>query len=460
MVQSFKDLSNQARERQKESIDLLAELIRFQTIAPKEEDALKECAGLLRNVFKDRGYACDIYDSGGAPVVCASKDVGAKKTLLFYHHYDVQPAGEADLWHSSPWELVERGGKLYGRGTSDDKGPLVSSIFGVDLMERVLGKLRVNVRFVVEGEEEAGSMSLPSFVRDREDFIKADGCVWEGVGAIAGSPGEVVCGLKGDAYFDLVTKGAPRFARTDAHSGEAAAVPNAAWRLVWALSTLKGPDETITIDGFDELVGPPLEEDLEALKEYQGDITGHIMSEYGLEKPLMDRRDFELLKELFLRPQMSICGITSGYQGIEDMTIVPAKASAKLDVRMVPDMTVDKVHELLRKHLDARGFTDIEIVRKPGLEPAKTPVSHPYVKLLHAIMKEACQPAGTGVVPMAQYSGPASLFAGHAPVCMAYCYADVEGTDTHAPNENIKLESIPGSIAIVAAIVERLAGAE
>ena len=460
MAQAFKVLTNRAKDWENEAIDLLKDFVSYRTVAPRDDEGLKACADSIRVSFKERGYASATYAKGGAPVVYASKDVGAKKTLLFYHHYDVQPEGSLDLWHSSPWELVRRGDRFYGRGTNDDKGPLVSSMMGVEMIEQILGKTPVNVRFVVEGEEEAGSASLPNFAKDKEDFLVADGCVWEGVQAIPGSPGEVVCGLKGDAYFDLVSAGVPHFARTDAHSGDAGAVPNAAWRLVWALSTLKAPDETITVDGFNDLVRKPLQEDLDALKEYQGDAVARFKHEYGLEKLLMDREGLELLKALFLAPQMSISGLTSGYQGIEDMTIVPATASAKLDIRTVPDLTVDKVHELLRKHLDARGFNDIKVVRKPGYEPAKTSVRHPYITLVHSIMKEACDPAGTGVVPMAQGSGPAFLFAKHAPLCMSYSYADIEGTDCHAPNENMKLESLPGSMAVVAAIAERLASTD
>lgn len=460
MVQTFRELQSRAQDWEDGAIALLKEFVSFRTVAPRDCEGLKACAESVRASFKERGYDSATYAKGGEPVVYASKNVGASKTLLFYHHYDVQPEGSLDLWQSSPWELVRRGERVYGRGASDDKGPLVASMMGVDMIEQILGRLPVNVKFVVEGEEEAGSASLPNFAKDNEEFLRADGCVWEGVGATPGSPGEVVCGLKGDAYFDLITRGTPHFARTDAHSGDAAAVPNAAWRLVWALSTLKAQDETIMVDGFNDLVQEPLEEDLEALREYQGDATERVMHEYGLDRPLMGRKGMDLLRELFLMPQMSISGITTGYQGKEDMTIVPASARAKLDVRTVPDLTVEKVHELLRKHLDARGFTDIEVVRKPGYEPAKTSVRHPYVKLVHSIMKEACDPAGTGVVPMAQGSGPAFLFARHSPLCMAYSYADLEGTDCHAPNENMKIESLSGSMAVVAAIAERLARAD
>lgn len=457
MVQTFEALADKAIERDKEAIDLLREFVSHRTVAPRDADGLVACADSITSAFRERGYSSAKYEKGGVPVVYASKSVGAKRTLLFYHHYDVQPEGDLGLWHSSPWELVVRGDRMYGRGTSDDKGPLVTSMMGVSLIEEILGKLPVNVRFVVEGEEESGSYTLPDFAKDKVDFLKADGCIWEGVGAMPGSPGEVVCGLKGDAYFDLRTRGPPSFGRTDAHSGDAAAVPNAAWRLIWALNTLKAPDETITIDGFKELVKEPLEEDLDALREYQGDAVTRFKQEYGLDRLLQDRKGLELLRAMFLEPQISISGLTSGYQGPEDMTIVPAHATAKIDIRTVPDLTVDKLEALLRRHLDARGFTDIEVVRKPGYEPAKTPVSHPFIKMVHAIMKEACAPAGTGVVPMAQGSGPASFFSEHSPLCMAYSYADLEGTDCHAPNENFKLASLPGSIATVAAIAERLA---
>lgn len=457
MVLTYKALENKAKSWQNQAIELLTEITRFQTVAPRDKDGLEACSESLKESFAQRGYRAATYAKNGFPVVYASKEVGAAKTLLFYHHYDVQPEGSLELWSSSPWELTRRGDRLYGRGTSDDKGPLVCSIMGIEMLEELHGGLPVNIRFVVEGEEEAGSISLPDFAREKADFLKADGCVWEGVGAIQGSPGEVVCGLKGDAYFDLIAKGVPHFARTDAHSGDAGAVPNAAWRLVWALSTLKAPDETVTLDGFNELVRKPLEEDLEALRQYPGDATARVIHEYGMDKPLRGREGVDLLKELFLLPQMSISGITGGYQGAEDMTIVPASASAKLDIRTVPDLTVDRLEVLLRKHLDARGFQDIKLVRKPGYEPAKTPVSHPYIKLVHSIMKEVCEPAGAGVVPMAQGSGPAYLFAQHSPLCMAYTYADLEGVDVHAPNENIRLQSIPGAIAVVAAIAERLA---
>lgn len=460
MVQTFKTLHAEGKAWETETLDLLKEFVQYPTVAPRDDDGLVACAESIRSSLKERDYKAATYAKGGAPVVYASKDVGAKKTLLFYHHYDVQPEGKMELWHSSPWELTKRGDRVYGRGTSDDKGPLVTSMMGIQMIERILGKLPINVRFVVEGEEEAGSSSLPNFAKDHTSFLKADGCVWEGVGAIPGSAGEIVCGLKGDAYFDLVAKGVPHFARTDAHSGDAAAVPNAAWRLVWALSTLKAPDERITVDGFYDSVRKPPEEDIEALKDYQGDATAKFTHEYGLDEPLMGRKGIDLLRELFLMPQMSICGITTGYQGPEDMTVVPAAASAKLDIRTVPDLTVDRVYELLRKHLDARGFDDIEVVRKPGYEPAKTSVSHPFVKLVHSIMREAVTPAGTGVVPMAPGSGPAYLFTAHAPLCMAYSYADIDGTDCHAPNENIKLDSLPGAIAVVAAIAEQMPGSE
>lgn len=407
-------------------------------------------------MLRERGYTADLFETPGAPVVYASKDVGAKKTLMFYHHYDVQPEDPIDAWTSSPWELVRRGDRIYGRGTADDKGPLVAGIVAMDMIEELNGKLPVNVKFVVEGEEEAGSMNLGMFTNAKKDFMQADGCIWEGVCALSGSPGEVICGCKGDVYFELHARGTPPFARTDVHSGQAGAVPNAAWRLVWALSTLKDADESVLIDGFNELVRKPLKEDIDALREYRGDIENAIKKDYGLDKLLLDRKGIDLLSELYLKPSISICGMKGGYTGPSDMTIVPNSASAKLDIRLVPDLRVEDVDRLLREHLKKRGFGDIEVKLTTGYDPAKTPVTHPFIKLAREIMDEGCAPESSSIVPMASGSGPAYLFTKHMPIVMSLSYADAEGVNTHAPDENVRVDSYVSSIAVTAAFADRL----
>jgi len=452
----FKEILAKADSYEKKYIDTLDRLIRHPSVAVREPVANVECARELEDILREHGYKVSEYPIVGAPIVCAEMHVGAKKTLMFYHHYDVQPERDHSLWDSPPWKLTARGGRLYGRGTSDDKAPIVTSILAMDHVGKMLGGMPVNVKFVVEGQEEAGSFDLPKFAKEKADFLKADGLVWEGASGIPGSPAEVACGLKGDAYFELTTTGPPKFPRTDVHSGEAGAIPNAAWRLVWALSTLKDENENITIDGFNELVRPPSEEDVEALRQYKGDIEKRFKGDYGLDRLVRDRTGVELLMALYLRPVLSITGLMGGDQTDSDMTIIPSKAKAKLDFRLVPDLTTDDVRRLLRAHLDARGFTDIDTKFTTGYNAAKTPIGNPFVKMVVALAEEVASPSPASVLPMTGGSGPAYLFVDHAPLCMPYSYADLEGVNTHAPNENVPVEGIVPSIAFNALLALRM----
>jgi acetylornithine deacetylase/succinyl-diaminopimelate desuccinylase-like protein len=451
---SFKEILSKSSGCESAYIDILDRLVRHPSVAIREPAGTVECARELEDILGEHGYKVMEYPIKGAPVVYAERQVGAKRTLLFYHHYDVQPEGDLALWESSPWKLTVRGDRAYGRGTADDKAPIATSILAMDLIEKTLGELPVNLRFVVEGEEEAGSMGLPGFAKEHADFLKADGLIWEGASGVPGSPAEVICGMKGDVYFELTTAGPPKFPRTDVHSGEAGAVPNAAWRLVWALSTLKDEQDNIKIDGFDELVRPPAEEDLNALRAYSGDIEKRFKSDYSIDRLILDRSGLDLLSALYLKPALSITGLTSGDQGSSDMTIIPSKARAKLDFRLVPDLTIDSVDKLLKAHLEKRGFTDIDVRMTNGYNAAKTSVNHPFVSIVHKLAKEVSSPAPASIVPMSGGSGPAYLFTEHAPMCMAYSYADLEGTNAHAPNENITIESIACSIAYNATLAQ------
>ena len=456
---SIKDLIEGSRKMERSAFEVLAEQVKHPSVAAREKEETKRCADTVERQFKDRGYKVTRYAISDAPVLFAEKDVGAPKTLMFYHHYDVQPEGQMDLWNSSPWVLTELDGRAYGRGTIDDKGPMVVSMIGVDLAEKVLGKLPVNVKFIVEGEEESGPVSLPWFAKTYPHLIKADGCVWEGASAIPGSPSEVICGMKGDAYFEMHIGGPPLFPRTDVHSGEGGIVPNAAWRLVWALNSIKDDKGNVLIKGFNELAGEPAKEDLDVLRMYRRDIRGLYKADYGLESFAAKGSNLDMLTALYLRPVVSISGLTSGYQGPEDATIVPAQAHAKLDIRLVPGQTMDKVDVLLRQHLIEKGFTDVQVTFRGGYDPAKTPTDDPFIKIMHEVSSEFVSPAHADVVPMTGSSGPVAFFTPHTPICMTGSQADVEGTNIHAPDENMPMKSLVHGIAFTAAVIERLAEA-
>ncbi|MHA1967391.1 MAG: M20/M25/M40 family metallo-hydrolase [Candidatus Hodarchaeales archaeon] len=457
---SFSELLELAPQYELTVHDILKELVKFPTVAYREVNAINDCADYLENLLSEYGYKVSQHPtrSDGHPVVFAEKDEGAEKTLLFYHHYDVQPEDPLDSWISSPWELTERDGRLFGRGAVDNKGNFVISLLAMKMLEDKLGKLPVNVKFVLEGEEEAGSESLPKFAKPHSDYLKADGCVWEGAAILPHednslalpSPVELWCGLKGNAFFELKTKGPPQFPLTDVHSGYAAMTPNAAWRLVWALNTLKDDQERVLVEGFNELVNPPLKEDIEALKKYKGDLASLFKDNYNLDSLLLNRTGLDLYIPLFLEPSFSICGIYSGYQGPGSKTIVPAEATAKLDFRLVPDLTVSQVDQLLRNHLKKYGFDDINVRLMTGYEPAKTSVNHPFVKTLEKVMREITSPTPVNIIPFAPGSGPAYLFTPYTPLCMII--NRVKGLNGHAPNENWPLNATKPSLALNAFI--------
>ena len=459
----FFDYQKKSSKYEQEFRKILTELVTFPTVADRETKAINDCADSLEGFLKQYGYSVTQYPTreDGYPVVFAEKNVGAPKTMLFYHHYDVQPEDPLDKWVSSPWKLTERDGRIYGRGVADDKGEFVISMLAMDLLEKELGTLPVNIKFVLEGEEEAGSEHLPVFAKKHSELLKADGSVWEGNLLFPSkdnpttydTPVGLICGLKGTIYYEVTTKGPPYFPRTDVHSGEAAATPNAAWSLIWGLSTLKDENENILIDGFNELVQDPLEEDLAELKKANDSFERRIVDDYQLGHALLNRTGTDLLIETLLKPSLSICGLDSGYQGPGSKTIVPAKAMAKVDFRLVPNLTMEKVDELVQQHLKKHNIDYLDFKSLGGYDPAKTPVNHPYVQMVKAVSAEI-----TGkpveIIPIAAGSGPAYLFTPYVPICMAG--NDAVGLNGHAPNENMPADCISPSIAYNAVIAYAL----
>jgi acetylornithine deacetylase/succinyl-diaminopimelate desuccinylase-like protein len=453
----YSDLRIAANRRKESVLATLRELIRHPSIALVDRRGVEACAVEVEQKLGTLGFRVSRFCEKGSPLILAEKDVGARRTLMFYHHYDVQPPGKLDLWKSSPWKLEIREDRIYGRGASDDKGPLAASLESVEMLEETLGKLPVNVKFVVDGEEEAGPVNLPRFISKNPGFMKADGCIWETASAMPNSPSDVVCGMKGEVYFELRAGGAPRFPLTDVHSGEAGVAPSAAWRLTWALNSLKDEKERILIDGFLKEIRKPDEDDVAAIRDHESELGRNLKKMYGVENLVLGRDGFELASTLYLDPTISICGLTSGHQGPEDMTIVPSSAHAKIDIRIVPDLTVEKTERLLRAHLEKRGFDDIQVISKGGYDPGKTFIGHPFVRLMRKASSDVVNPGKASIIPMASASGPVSYFTPHVPICMTFSYDEAVGTNSHAPNENAPIESIECEIAFTALVAQRLA---
>ncbi|MFX0087349.1 MAG: M20/M25/M40 family metallo-hydrolase [Candidatus Hodarchaeota archaeon] len=461
---SYSELINRSQQYESKVLKILRELVKFPTVAFRDTVGIQDCANYLVELLHNLGYKAALYPTvpEGSPVVYAEKDVGAPKTLLYYNHYDVQPEDPLESWISSPWEFTEREGRMFGRGTIDNKGPFTINLHAMELLEDQMGELPVNVKFVIEGEEEAGSDNLPHFAKPNAHLLKADGCIWEGAGLFSMEQDslevknlvEIWCGLKGDAYFDIKAGGIPNYPNRDAHSGLAPAVPNAAWSLIWALNTLKDDKENILVEGFNELVQPPEKTEIDALKNYQGDIESLLKRDYQLDTLLMDRSGLDLYKSVYLGPSLSICGLKGGFQELGSKTIVPAEASAKLDFRLVPNLTVKKTEELLKAYLTKKGFGELKINLVTGYEPAKTSVSHPFIQLVKKVTQEIISPTPVNVIPYAPGSGPAYLFSEHTPLCIVS--NRLEGVNGHAPNENIPLNVIKPGLAYNALIAQLL----
>jgi acetylornithine deacetylase/succinyl-diaminopimelate desuccinylase-like protein len=369
-------------------------------------------------------------------VVLAERAGRSERTLLFYNHYDVQPPEPLELWDSEPFTLTRRGDSVFGRGISDDKGHLTARLLALDALLATGGGLPCRVKFVIEGEEETSSVHLHDFIVREKARLKADACVWEFGGVDHREVPIQYCGLRGICYVELSVE----TAAVDVHSGMGGSIiANAAWRLTWALAHLKGPDGRVRIPGFYDAVRPPSARD-RALMEALPEVADEYRRRWGVKGFLNGIEGGIALRmaEVF-EPTCTICGLTSGYQGPGSKTVLPARASAKVDFRLVPDMTPDAVLKGLRAHLDAGGFEDVKIEKLGGEPPARTDPDDPFVAL---VCRTAEPVYGMPMqrVPLIGGSGPNHPFVHDLGLPVATAGLGHPGSLVHAPNENVRLD--------------------
>ena len=412
---------------------------------------IEDCAQLVATMLQEQGFAAEVMPSAGYPIVYGEGDGQADKTLLFYLHYDVQPPDPMELWHSPPFKLTWRDDKLYARGVSDDKGHIITRLAALAALRDILGELPCQVKFLIEGEEEIASPSMPAFVEAHQDRLAADACVWEFGGVDHEGAFALSLGMRGICYLELSV----RTARRDVHSGLGGSLfPNAAWRLTWALSTLKDAQEKILIPGFYDNVAPPTPQDLELLDKLP-DESAHLQEMFelpGFLNGLTGGLDFK--RAAVFEPTCTICGINSGYLGQGAKTIVPATATAKLDFRLVPNQSPAEIISKLRAHLDAHGFDDVDIHLLGGGRPARVPPDDPFVQLTY---ETAVQVYGKEPVihPLVGGSGPNYPFIHTLKLPVVTAGIGYPGSRAHAPNENIRVQDLVNGIRHTARIVER-----
>ncbi|PWH17868.1 MAG: peptidase M20 [Anaerolineae bacterium] len=398
---------------------------------------LEECAALVAEMLQKRGFQTEVLPTGGAPVVFGERrGRNPNKTLLFYNHYDVQPPEPLDLWETPPFEPSLREGKLYGRGVSDDKAHITARLFAIDALLATEGELPCNIKFIIEGEEEIGSVHFPAFIRTHQQKLAADACIWEFGGVDHREIPMQYLGLRGICYVELSVE----TAAIDVHSGLGGSIfPNAAWRLVWALNTLKGPDERIRIPGWYDDILPPTDRDRQLFAR-QPDLAEEYKQRYGVREFLKGvTGGVELAMQEVFEPTCTICGLTSGYQGPGSKTVLPAKASAKVDFRLVPGQTIEKCLTLLRQHLDREGFSDVQIQFLGGGPAARTNPDDPFIQLVVSTAEQVYE-SPMELIPMVGGSGPNYPFVHDLKLPVATAGLGYPDTRAHAPNENIRLD--------------------
>lgn len=412
---------------------------------------MADCADLVASLLHERGYTAELLPTAGYPVVYAERPGRSERTVLFYLHYDVQPPDPLELWESPPWKLTLRNDKLFARGALDDKGHIVTRLAALDALLGVTGELPCRVKFLIEGEEEIGSPSIGPFIADQRGRLAADACIWEFGGVdVQGNP-TLALGLRGISFVELTVRTANR----DIHSGLGGSIfPSAAWRLLWAVNSLKDAYERVLIPGFYDDVVPPDERDL-ALLARLPDHAAEWQALYGLSGFLQGRVGGpELRRAAVFEPTCNICGFHSGYDGPGGKTIIPAEARAKLDFRLVPNQRPEDIVAKLRAHLDRQGFDDVEVRWTGGYPPAKVDPDDPFVRLT-AEAAQAVYGRPAVVEPLVGVSGPMAWFVEQLKLPIVTTGIGYPGGQVHAPNEHVRLDHFVQGIAHTAQIIGR-----
>jgi acetylornithine deacetylase/succinyl-diaminopimelate desuccinylase-like protein len=387
----------------------------------------------------------------GYPIIYGECGSGSESYIV-YGHYDVQPVGHLSEWSVGPFAATIIDGKLYARGAANSKGDLVARLAAVEAYQKTFGKLPVSLRFLVEGEDGLGSPSLYRFAGENAEMLAAQGCIWdEGYKDTKERP-VISLGFKGIQFIELRAHGA----RSDLHSKWGAIVPNPAWRLVQALATITSPKGVITIDGFSSRIAPISDEDTEALKTIELDEAG-LKREFRIAGWVRSMKGPALVKEHIFGPTCTICGIQTGHTEAGIKTVLPSMALARLDFRLVPDLTPRLVLELLREHLDVRGFKDIEIIELGNAPLAKSSAASTVAR---AVIGSAAEVYGVPplVYPMDPSSGPVGAVCGASspPTPVASFGISYAGSNPHGPDENIRVDDFLQSIKFIGRVIEKL----
>lgn len=431
--------------------EAIADLQRFcqQPSVAAQNWGMQEMATLVVAALNDLGAEAQLVPTSGYPVAVGQLAGSSARRLMIYDHYDVQPPDPLEDWISPPFEAAIRENTLYARGVADNKGNLVARLWAARAWLAVHKQLPCSVTFLFEGEEEVGSPHLGEFAAANQGLLKVDGCLWESGYRDADGSLTFNAGAKGLLYVEMSTRGVGY----DLHSSNAPIAPSAAWRLLEALRSLRDPSGHILIPHFYDDVLPPTARERELLERFPIDVEERRTSWEAASLPGPVDDPVAMTQRLLYEPTCNICGLYSGYSGPGSKTILPATAGAKLDFRLVPKQNPDTILALLREHLHAQGFDDVEVREtEQGEFPAQSPVDTP---LMAALIRAASFVYGREprVLPRTAGTGPVDQ------LCIRYGIPIVNGAGVgnansriHSPNENVKLEDYILGIKLVATL--------
>jgi acetylornithine deacetylase/succinyl-diaminopimelate desuccinylase-like protein len=426
-------------------LNLIQRFLRQPSVS-NEGIGMAEMAELVAMTIRDLGGSARVAPTAGWPIVHGRIDVGAPRTLLLYGMYDVQPANETD-WLVPPFsgairEMGPLGPCIVSRGATNSKGPL-AGFFNTLYAIRAAGEpLPVNVIFIVEGEEEMGSRHLPDFIAEHADELRsADGAYFPAFRQpIHGDP-IVQLGTKGLLYLELTCQGGdwggPR--SRGVHGAYSAWFASPAWKLVQALASLK-EGERVTVEDFYNEVWPPSAADESALADLaiRYDLN-EVLEEHDVARFKYDLPPHDLLRQYIFQPVLNIDGINGGYTGPGTKTLLPHQVTAKVDIRMVPNMDADTTVARLRRHLDRHGFADVEIKMLNNYPWSKLEPDHPLAQtVLEAYRWHGFQPL---IWPMNPGSAPFFLF--YETLGVPYALGGLgHGERAHSSNELCTVEGL------------------
>ena len=355
----------------------LQTLIKQPSVSAKNE-GIEDCAKLVQKLLKKSGISSEILKlkKNVAPIVYGEvkSKQNPKKTLLFYNHYDVQPAEPFDLWDYPPFSGTRKGNKIFGRGATDDKGELITRIKAVEASLKATGDVPCNIKFVIEGEEETGSAHIEEYLKKYKKKFSSDGVIWEFGYVDAKNRPIIGLGMKGLLFVELSVKESIR----DVHSSLAVLIKNPAWRLIEAISTLRDSKGKILIKDWYKEVTPFSKKDLELIKEEPFD-ENVFKKEFGIRSFVGNKKGMDAKKALVGNATCNIAGFLSGYTGNGAKTILPGESLVKIDFRLIPKMNPKKQIMRLKNHLKSKGFGDVKIKVYHGEAAARTDSSDPFV---------------------------------------------------------------------------------